>query len=171
MAEAIRGEYHQKVDGKARLLIPAPFRRVLDAGDTRGSDSPRTRVIIVYGGKHRTFCECYSFAEAEALAAQVARLPAGSKARLKAERDLITLSATAELDDDGRIVLPPRVREKLGITAEMLKDGVETALAGATNRFTIWRKDVYDDQFLGADDDEDDDLDPLALLGQAAQGA
>lgn len=171
MPEAFRGEYHQRVDGKARLLIPAAFRRVLDAGDTRTPESPRTRMVIVYGGKSRAFCECYSFAEAEVLAAQVAALEPGSKRRLRAERDLITLSATTEIDEDGRIVLPPKVREKLGITQEMLKDGVETALAGATNRFTLWRKDVYDDQFLTDDEDEDDGMDPLAYLSQAARGA
>ena len=33
MAEAFRGEFNQKVDGKARVSIPAPFRRVLEAGD------------------------------------------------------------------------------------------------------------------------------------------
>ncbi len=171
MSEAFRGEYYQKVDGKARVLIPAPFRRVLDAGDSHTPESPRTRMVIVYGGKHRAFCECYSFAEAEKLAAQVAALPPGSKARLRAERDLITLSATTEIDDDGRIVLPPKVRDKLGLTPDMLKDGTEAALAGATNRFTLWRKDVYEDEFLGGDEDEDDDIDPLALLGQAAPGA
>ncbi|WP_435258201.1 division/cell wall cluster transcriptional repressor MraZ [Thioclava sp. FR2] len=171
MAEAFRGEYYQKVDSKARVLIPAAFRRVLDAGDTRTPESPRTRMVIVYGGKHRAFCECYSFAEAEQLAAQVAQLPPGSKARLKAERDLITLSATTEVDDDGRIVLPPKVREKLGITPEMLKDGIDSALAGATNRFTLWRRDVYEELFLDAiDDEDDDDTDPLALLGQAVPG-
>lgn len=163
MSEAFRGEYYQKVDGKARVLIPAAFRRVLDAGDARTPDSPRTRMVIVYGGKHRTFCECYSFAEAETLAQMVAKLPPGSKERLRAERDLITLSATIDIDEDGRIVLPPKVRDKLGIAAAHLKEGAEAVLAGATNRFTLWRKDIYEAEFL--DDDEEDDIDPLALLG------
>lgn len=163
MSEAFRGEYYQKVDGKARVLIPAAFRRVLDAGDARTPDSPRTRMVIVYGGKHRTFCECYSFAEAETLAQMVAKLPPGSKERLRAERDLITLSATIDIDEDGRIVLPPKVRDKLGIASEHLKEGAEAVLAGATNRFTLWRKDIYEAEFL--DDDEEDDIDPLALLG------
>ena len=33
MSEAFRGEFTQKVDGKARVSIPAAFRRVLEAGD------------------------------------------------------------------------------------------------------------------------------------------
>ena len=174
MSEAFRGEYEQKLDAKGRLLVPAVFRRVLDAGDVRTTDSPRTRMVIVYGGKSRSFCECYSFAEAEALARQIAQLPPGTPERLKAERNLITRSATVDIDDDGRIVLPVKAREKLGIDGAIPKDGVELVLAGATNRFTLWRADVYE-SVAGDDDDDDDDTDPLALLstfgGRQSAGA
>lgn len=165
MPEAFRGEYYQRVDGKARVLIPAPFRRVLDAGDIRLDESSRTRMVIVYGGKARSFCECYSFAEAETLANQIASLPPGSKARLRIERDLITLSATVDIDDDGRFVLPLKVRDKLNLMSGQADAGNEAVLAGATNRFTLWRKDIYEQEFLGLDDD--DSTDPLALLGSA----
>ncbi|MDO9639748.1 MAG: division/cell wall cluster transcriptional repressor MraZ [Pseudotabrizicola sp.] len=165
MSDMFRGEYYQKVDSKARVLIPAPFRRVLDAGDPRTSDTPRTRMIIVYGGKNRQFCDCYSMAGADALARWVETIPLGSKDRIKAERDLITRSATVEIDDDGRIVLPGPVREKLGLTPEMIKEGVESALAGATDRFSLWRGDVYRDVF-GDDDDDGDGEDALAVVGR-----
>ena len=165
MSDMFRGEYYPRVDSKARVLIPAPFRRVLDAGDTRTTDSPRPRMIIVYGGKNRQFCDCYSMAGADALAKWVETIPLGSKDRIKAERDLITRSATVEIDDDGRIVLPGPVREKLGITPEMIKEGVESALAGATDRFSLWRGDVYRELF-GDDDEDDDGEDALAVVGR-----
>jgi MraZ protein len=165
MSETFRGEYYQKVDSKARVLIPAAFRRVLDAGDTRTPDSPRTRMVIVYGGKHRQHCDCYTMAGADALADWVETLPLGSKDRTKAERDLITRSATVEVDDDGRIVLPPVVREKLGLTPEMIKDGVESVLAGTKERFGLWRADTY--RAIQEDDDDDDDgEDALAVVGR-----
>lgn len=165
MAEAFRGEYYQKVDSKARVLIPAAFRRVLDSGDTRTPDSPRTRMVIVYGGKSRQHCECYSMAGADALAAWVESLPLGSRERIKTERDLITRSATVEVDDDGRIVLPAQVREKLGLSPEMIKEGVEAALAGSTDRFGLWRADTYRAVYE-ADDEDDDGDDALAVLGR-----
>jgi MraZ protein len=164
MSETFRGEYYQKVDSKARVLIPAAFRRVLDAGDTRTPDSPRTRMVIVYGGKDRQHCDCYSMAGADALAAWVESLPLGSKARIRTERDLITRSATVEVDDDGRIVLPTQVREKLGITPEMIKEGVDSALAGAADRFGLWRADAY--RAVEDDEDDDDREDALAILGR-----
>ena len=172
MSETFRGEYDLKVDGKARLLVPAAFRRVLDLGDERTPDSPRTRMVIVYGGKKRQFCECYSFKEAEDMAQKIRMLPPGSDQRLKAERNLVTLSATVDLDDDGRIVLPTKVREKLGIASEDLKGGVDAVLAGATNRFTLWRKDTYDAIYRPQEDDEDDDddVDPLVHLQQISAG-
>ncbi len=165
MSETFRGEYYQKVDSKARVLIPAAFRRVLDAGATRTPDSPRTRMVIVYGGKGRQHCECYSMAGADTLAAWVETIPLGSKERIKTERDLITRSATVEVDEDGRIVLPGQVREKLGLTPEMIKDGIESVLAGSTDRFGLWRADTYR-AFHDAEDEDDDGDDALTVLGR-----
>jgi MraZ protein len=169
MSETFRGEYYQKVDSKARVLIPAAFRRVLDAGDTRTPESPRTRMVIVYGGPKRQYCDCYTMARADELAREVRALPMGSKDRVKAERNLVIRSATVEIDDDGRIVLPGPVRDKLELTAEMIKEGVESTLAGTGDRFSLWRGDVYREIF--GEDEEDDDEDPLAILGRHAQVA
>ena len=166
MSETFRGEYYQKVDSKARVLIPAVFRRVLESGDVRTPESPRTRIVIVYGGKARKYCDCYSFERSEEIAREIAEFPQGSAQRLKLERNLVTLSATIEIDDDGRIVLPPPVREKLGLAPEMIRDGVEVTLSGTLDRFSLWRADTYR-IVHGLDDGEEDDEDPLTTLGRA----
>lgn len=172
--EAFRGEFYQKVDSKARVSIPAAFRRVLDAGDTLSPDAPRTRMIMVYGDKSRRFVECYSRAGADQLAAMVRQLPSGTRERLKAERNLITLSATVEIDEDGRIVLPAKVREKMGVTAEDLASGLEAAFAGTLDRFQLWKRQTYDAEVVAADAEEDDDLpegaDILSLLKNVSPG-
>ena len=77
------------------------------------------------------------------------------KEMVLAERELITQSATIEIDEDGRIVLPPKVREKMGFAPDDLSGGAEAAFAGATNRFKLYRRDVYDAE-LAADDEDDD---------------
>ncbi|WP_225027872.1 division/cell wall cluster transcriptional repressor MraZ [Xinfangfangia pollutisoli] len=161
MGEAFRGEFYQKVDAKARVSIPAAFRRILEAEDPATADFPRPRVYMVYGGKNRDFVECYSKAGADWLAAEIEAMELGSKARDRAERDMISRSVMVEIEPDGRIVLPAQVRAKLG-----LGDGpVEAAFAGFTNRFKLFRRDVYDAQF--EDEDEDDDVDALTLIGRA----
>lgn len=165
MSEAFRGEFTQKVDGKARVSIPAAFRRVLEAGDP---DSPRKRIVMVYGDERRKFAECYTIAEATRLEARIRALPLGSQKRRILERNLITLSATIELDDDGRIVLPPKVRDKIGIGAEDLAKGAEAVFAGALDTFQIWKSATYEAEILQAAEDDladlPEDMDILSLL-------
>lgn len=163
MAEAFRGEVYQKVDAKARVSIPAAFRRILEADDPLSSDNARPRLYMVYGGKTRTFVECYSKRGADALAAEIEAMEIGSPERTRAERDLISRSAMVEIEPDGRIVLPPKVREKMGFLGDDLASGGEAAFAGFTNRFRLYRREVYDAEL--AEDDEDD-IDPLTLVGR-----
>jgi MraZ protein len=162
MAEAFRGEVYQKVDAKARVSIPAPFRRILEADDPATSESSRPRVYMVYGGKSRTFVECYSKRGADQLAADIEAMEMGSPERVRAERDLISRSVMVEIDGDGRIVLPQKVREKMGFAGDLPSEA-EAAFAGFTNRFRLYRKEVYEAELA---QDDDDDIDPLTLVGR-----
>ncbi len=160
VSEAFRGEFYQKVDSKARVSIPAAFRRILEAEDPSSPEFPRPRVYMVYGGKSRNFVECYSKAGADALARQIEAMELGSIDRERAERDLISRSVMVEIEPDGRIVLPPKVRAKMGFVAE---DGAgEAAFAGFSNRFKLFRREVFE-----AEDDDDDGIDPLTRVGRA----
>lgn len=166
MAEAFRGEIYQKVDAKARVSIPAPFRLILAADDPLASNTQRPRLYMVYGGKKRTFVECYSKAGAEKLAADINSMDDGSPARIKAELNLMTRSTMVEIEPDGRIVLPPEVRKKIGLLGEAA-DKAEVVFAGLSNRFRLYRRDVYEAEFGDRDEDDDDeDVDPLTLVGQ-----
>ena len=169
MSEAFRGEFTQKVDGKARVSIPAAFRRVLESGDP---DSPRKRIVMVYGDERRKFAECYTIAEASRLEARIRALPLGSQKRRILERNMITLSATLEIDDDGRIVLPAKVRDKIGIRADDLAKGAEAVFAGALDTFQIWKSATYDADILRAAQDDladlPEDMDILSLLSDDA---
>lgn len=164
MAEAFRGEFYQKVDGKARVSIPAAFRAVLNADDPQKGEKGGSRLYMVYGGKSRNFVECYSKRGADQLAEDIESMELGSKERTRAERDLISRSVMVEVDGEGRIVLPPQVREKMGFHGDDLAGGGEAAFAGFTNRFRLYRREVYDAEL--AEDDEDDDIDPLTLVGR-----
>ncbi|MGL4234619.1 division/cell wall cluster transcriptional repressor MraZ [Tabrizicola sp.] len=163
MAEAFRGEFYQKVDAKARVSIPAAFRRILEADDPATTENARPRLYIVYGGKTRSFVECYSKRGADQLAADIEAMELGSPERVRAERDLISRSVMAEIEPDGRIVLPPKVREKMGFHGDDLASGGEAAFAGFTNRFRLYRREVYDAELA---EEDDDDTDPLTLVGR-----
>lgn len=167
--EGFTGTFHQKVDSKARVSIPASFRRKLDLEDPVSADYPKTRIVMVYGGRRRKFVECYTMVSAAELYAQIKNMPFGSKDQARAERDFIEDSQTVEIDDDGRIVLPPAVREKLGLAGAELDGGAVATFTAATGRFKLWRNDIWKAERVALEEeevDEDDDVDPLARIAR-----
>jgi MraZ protein len=151
MAEAFRGEFYQKVDSKARVSIPASLRRILEAEDPEGGSRPR--INMVYGGPGRRFVECYSMKGARDLNARIEQLDIGSDEREQAELYFITRSTDVEIDEDGRLVLPPKVRAKMGVSAEDLAAGFQAAFAGKLDRFQLWKGDIYDQEVGGVEED------------------
>jgi MraZ protein len=165
MAETFRGEFYQKVDAKARVSIPAAFRRVLENGDG-GSKTPR--VVLVYGGD-RKYLECWTMADMARMERRIARMDIGSPGRRYLERNMITLSQTVEIDGDGRIVLAPKPREKVGMTD--LSAGDEAVFAGTLDKFQIWRRADYDAELARLDDAVlEDGQDMLSLLPPEGDG-
>ena len=66
----------------------------------------------------------------------VARLPRFSPHRKALERLLNTQSVYAQVDENGRMVLPARLREMIGV-------GGEALFAGMGERFQIWSPEGY----------------------------
>lgn len=169
MSETFRGEFNQKVDSKARVSIPASFRRVIEAGDPSFSGGNRARFVLVYGGgAGRQFLECYTIEEMRRMERRIMKMPIGDKRRITLTRNLITLSQEVEIDEDGRIVLPPKGRSKIALDGTVLKDGSEATFAGMLTTFQIWKRDTYDAEVAGHAEIEEDILpegeDMLSLL-------
>ena len=136
MSEAFKSHFTQKVDSKARVSIPAAFRRVLEAGDPTYSATSRPRVAIVYGGDDRAWLECYTISGMRRMEKRIAKMPPGDKKRIYLAYNMITLSQEIEIDDEGRIVLPQPAREKIGMAN--VKDSAEAVFAGTLDTFRIW---------------------------------
>ena len=153
--EAFRGEFYQKVDSKARVSIPASLRRILELDDPVTPEKPRARVNMVYGGPGRRFVECYSVKGAGLLNARIEQLDVGSPEREQAELIFITRSTEVEIDEDGRLVLPPKVRARMGVTAEDLASGFQAAFAGKLDRFQLWKGEIYDHEVAAVDEDRE----------------
>lgn len=141
MFEAFRGEFGQKIDGKARVSIPSAFRRVLEAGDPAFGETKRPRLVMVFGGD-RPFCECFSIRAMRRIEARILRMKTGDRRRIYLARNVITLSQELEIDADGRIVLPPRGRAKMGLAQGY--DGAEAVFAGMLDSFQLWSRAAYD---------------------------
>ena len=118
MTRRFRGESVHKVDQKGRVSVPAAFRRVLEEGDPDWTDGLAPNLVLIYGMPSGNCIEGYTVDGANRLDDKVARLPTFSKDRRALERLLSTKSIYAQVDENGRIVLPQRLREEFGLETE-----------------------------------------------------
>jgi len=122
-----KGTYRHKIDGKGRLPVPAAFRRGLEAGGHR-------EVVVTLLDQ---CLAAYPPSEWQRLELQLGSLPAFSR-QVKALTRLLTSRASdCEIDVQGRILLPPALREAAGL-------GRDAVVVGVLNRFEIWTPDAWD---------------------------
>lgn len=167
MARRFRGESHHKVDAKGRVSIPALFRRVLEAGDPDWTDGLRPQLVIVYGDHRRKYLECYTIEAIDEVDNQIAAMGRGTKERRLLERLFHGQSYPTEVDGDGRLVLPQKLRDKIDLDKEAF-------FIASGDTFQIWKPETYDSEELAKTeawlDDLPDDFDPLSLLDQRSGG-
>jgi len=123
--------FTNKIDAKGRLSIPATFRAVLE----------RDR----YAGAGGFGIYCYPSLDAPALDAGGERLAQkidgllGGLPDYSDERDELSVALYGDvqilaIDQDGRIVLPERLRTHLGLAA----GAAEIAFVGLGEKFQLW---------------------------------
>lgn len=117
------GSYTNKIDAKGRLATPARFRRVLEKEEASeiylipSSDEP----CLEGGGPDYI----------ETLMASISDLPRYSEARRSLQRTISVRTTVLAMDGEGRIVLPPALREHARLEGE-------AAFAGNGDHFQIW---------------------------------
>lgn len=118
------GEYNHTIDAKGRLIIPSKFRETL--GDefvvTKGLDG----CLFVYDNQEWNVFED-----------KLKSLPLTNKDARQFVRFFLAGAANAEVDKQGRILIPSVLRE----FADLSKDVV---LVGVASRVEIWSKDRWE---------------------------
>lgn len=117
------GEYAHSLDSKGRLNVPAKFRRGVQGG-----------VVITRGLDNCLFV--YPKAEWEEMAAKLATLPLGQKKSRAFARLMLAGAWDAELDSQGRVMVPEYLREYATL-------GKHVIVAGLYNRMEIWNEDKW----------------------------
>jgi MraZ protein len=120
------GEFVHTIDDKGRLTVPAKFRADLASGlvITRGLD----RCLAIY-----------PMGEWERLAERVSALPITDR-RARAFRRLVFASASdAVPDKQGRMLIPPRLREYASLDGEVVVTGLDTYIE-------VWNPDSWADE-------------------------
>ncbi len=116
------GRYQHSIDTKGRLFVPAKLREKLG--------------ITFIAAAVMDHCVClYSVEEWDKLLEKLAELPM-TKAR-KLQRYLSANAVDAQVDSQGRILLPKHLLEYAGLVKEAL-------VIGAGNRAEIWNPDAYE---------------------------
>ncbi|MDF2611638.1 MAG: MraZ protein [Lachnospiraceae bacterium] len=117
------GEHNHTIDAKGRIIIPSKFRETL--GDefvvTQGLDG----CLFVYPND-----EWLNFIT------QLKDLP-GSKEARQLQRYFMAGAATCEVDKQGRILLPTKLREQAALEKDIV-------FVGVLSKIEIWSKERWD---------------------------
>lgn len=161
MARRFRGSDTFKVDAKGRVSIPAPFRRVIEASDPDWKDGLRPNIVIVYGPESQDWLDVYSMEAVHEMDAQIALMQRGSPERLMMEELVYGQSFEALIDDDGRLTIPQKYRDKIGLKSEAF-------FISAGDYFRIWNPETYEAKAARRSaklaGQYDEDFDPRSLL-------
>jgi MraZ protein len=131
------------VDQKGRVSVPATFRRVLEEGDPDWAPGGNPSFVLIYG-LSGSCLDGHTVAGANALDERVSRVP-DRKQRQALERIFNSQSVYAQVDENGRIVLPQRLRDKFGLDEEAL-------FAGMGEHFQVWAPGGYREDMESLDD-------------------
>ena len=117
------GEYIHSIDAKGRIIIPSKFREAL--GDefvvTQGLDG----CLFVYPND-----EWMNFVN------QLKTLP-GSKEARQLQRYFMAGAASCEVDKQGRILIPTKLREQAALEKDIV-------FVGVLSKIEIWSKERWD---------------------------
>jgi MraZ protein len=152
------------------MSIPSDFRRVLEANDPAWTDGLSPSLYLLYGDHLKDRLEAYTVAAFDEVARQIMaikpRTPEDNVRKQMSQRLILGMSVRLEVDKDGRIVMPIRQRQKLGLT-----EG-EVVFSGAGDHFEIWSASTYAEKvaaetraFLEA---QGEGFDPMTLVWAAS---
>ncbi len=117
------GEFAHTIDTKGRLTIPAKFRALVATGlvVTRGFDQ---NLML------------YPMDEWEALAARIAQRPLSDVDMRSFRRRVFSGAVDLVPDRQGRVIIPPYLREFAGIDKEVV-------IAGMFNYLEVWSSESW----------------------------
>jgi MraZ protein len=144
-----RGSIQTRIDEKGRLKVPADYKRELEEryGDARFYVTSRT-------GKT---AEIYPMSEWEAIEQRLAKLPTSNIQRKKFLDITNYYGQVVEMDTQGRLLLPARLRDKAELKADV-------DVVGQLSYLEVRNHDSYS-RSIDENPLTDEDADALSALG------
>ena len=132
------GNIEAKIDAKARIFVPAAFRKILQS-------SAQNTLIL----RKDIFQDCLVLYPLqvweEELAKLRSRLSRWDKMQQALFRQFVVDAERLEMDTNGRILIPKRYCQMVGIASDVTFLGVD-------NTIEIWAKEALDGTLIPADD-------------------
>lgn len=125
-----RGVNPLTLDSKGRLAIPMRYRNTL-TGYCEG------KMVLTVDRDHCLLL--YPLPDWEEIERKLVRLPSFNKQARRLQRLLIGHATECELDGNGRILLPPPLREFAGLNKDVV-------LIGQGNKFEIWDATTWNER-------------------------
>jgi MraZ protein len=119
-----RGNQPTRMDDKGRLKVPAEFKRQLD--EQYGNQFYIT-------SRDGAFAEIYPLKEWEKIEEKLAQVPSFNSAKKKLLGLVNYYGHVAEMDAQGRLLLPQILREKANLTGDVVVFGIENHLEVANH--------------------------------------
>ena len=117
------GEYHHSIDAKGRIIIPSKFREGLGY-----------KFIMTKGLDNCLFV--YPWEEWKKFEEKLMSLPMASKDARAFVRYFFSSAVDCEIDKQGRLTIPPHLREHAKIDKELVTIGV-------MSRIEVWSKQEW----------------------------
>lgn len=123
-----RGSFEHSVDSKGRVSVPSRFREIL-------SERYEGKLVLTMD-----FDKCimvYPLEEWERVEEKIKSLPQSQKEVKDYTRFVFSNASECELDKQGRILIPPTLREGARISKSVM-------VVGILNKMEIWDKGAWD---------------------------
>lgn len=138
------GTHSPRLDDKGRLILPAKFRDELAEG-----------LVITKGQERCLFV--FPVAEFSQIAEQLRAAPMTHKAARAYSRVFFASASDEVPDKQGRITIPPHLREYAGLTRDCV-------VIGASTRVEIWDSQAWD-TYLAESEEAFADIEEEVLPG------
>ena len=140
-----RGSAPAKIDDRGRLKVPTDFRRALE--ETWGAD-----VFVTSVRGDSTLL--YPLPIWDEIEQQLSRLPRTLSAKRRFLERVSYYGQQGKLDSQGRIVIPPLLRESARMVGEVV-------VLGMQDHLQVWNRELFERR-LAAEPMTDEDLDSLS---------
>ncbi|MFW6347676.1 MAG: division/cell wall cluster transcriptional repressor MraZ [Cyclonatronaceae bacterium] len=126
-----KGEYHNRVDHKGRICLPARLRSECPHPEHTGSGSGAAAFVLLRGLDRCLYL--YPIAHWQRIEARLSQINSFSDSGRKVLRRFLRFAEELSLDGQNRLALPPRLRKWAGIETS------STAIfIGSGERIELW---------------------------------